>query len=61
MELAGGLEARICRFFHIGWTLRYRQRLHEKKADVGSAWYVPGYGKQGNHAISGTFNLVFDL
>lgn len=61
LELAGGLEARICRFFHIGWTLRYRQRIHEKKADVGSAWYVPGYGKQGNHAISGTFNLVFDL
>jgi hypothetical protein len=27
----------------------------------GKAWYIPGYGKNGDNVMGGTFNLVFDI
>lgn len=60
-EIVVGLEARICKFFHLGWSARYRLRFHEKASGVGRAWYIPGYGKNGGHVFGGTFNLVFDI
>lgn len=60
-EVVFGLEAKIWNFFRLGWNIRYRLRLHDKESIVGRPWYVPGYGKDDNHAISGTFNIVFDI
>lgn len=60
-EAVFGIEAKIWSIFHIGWTVRYRMRLHNSSSAVGSPWYVPGYGRNGTHAISGTFNLIFDI
>lgn len=61
MEAVFGLEARILRFFHLGWSVRYKFRLHEKDVTPGSAWYVPGFGRNGSHCLGGTFNLIFDI
>ncbi len=61
LEGAFGLEAKMWRFFHIGWTIRYRVRIADKKSPIGRPWYVPGYGKNEGHVISGTFNFVFDI
>lgn len=61
IEAVFGLEARILRFFHLGWSVRYKFRLHEKQAIPGSAWYVPGFGRNGSHCLGGTFNLIFDI
>lgn len=60
-ELVFGLEAKIWKFFHLGWSFRYKVRLHEKKTSLGHPWFVPGYGKNGGSALGGTFNIVFDL
>ncbi len=60
-EAVFGLEAKLWKFFHLGWTFRYRLRFHEKTASPGSAWYVPGYGKNDSHALGGTFNITFDI
>jgi len=60
-EIVVGLEARVCKFFHLGWSARYRLRFHEKVSPVGRAWYIPGYGKNGGHVFGGTFNIVFDI
>lgn len=60
-EVCFGLEAKIWRFFHLGWSVRYRLRLSDKKSEIGSPWYVPGYGRNDSHVLSGTFNLVFDI
>lgn len=60
-EISFGLEAKIWSIFHLGWTLRYRLRLHDTPSAIGEAWYVPGYGRNDTHAISGTFNIVFDI
>lgn len=60
-EAVFGLEARIVRFFHLGWTVRYRFLLTQKSAAVGKAWYIPGYGRNNGSCLSGTFNLLFDI
>lgn len=60
-EAVAGVETRIWRIFHLGWTVRYRLRFHEKQSEVGHAWYVPGYGKSDGHALGGTFNVVIDI
>lgn len=60
-ELVFGLEAKIWRNFHLGWSLRYRRRLHQKISGPGQAWYVPGFGKNDSGTFGGTFNLIFEL
>ena len=60
-EAVFGLEARIVRFFHLGWSIRYRFLLSQKSDAVGKAWYIPGYGRNNGPCLSGTFNLIFDI
>lgn len=60
-EALFGLEARVWGILHLGWSIRYRLRLSNKESAIGSAWYVPGYGKNDSHALGGTFHLIFDL
>ena len=56
-----GVEAKIWKFFHVGWSVRYKLRLHEGKTEVDNAWYVPGYGRYGSNGLGGSFNVVFDI
>lgn len=61
LELVFGLEAKIYKTFHIGWSARYKMRLSQKAPDIGAAWYVPGFGKNDTHNFGATFNLIFDI
>jgi hypothetical protein len=61
LELVFGLEAKIYKTFHIGWSARYKMRLSQKTPDIGAAWYVPGFGKNDTHNFGATFNLIFDI
>ena len=60
-ELVVGLETKVWKFFHLGWSARYRMRFSEKQAPMGRAWYLPGFGKNDNSAFGGTFNIIFDI
>ncbi len=60
-EVVFGLEAKVWGMLHLGWSVRYRQRLHDSASPHGSAWYVPGFGRNGGHCIGGTFNVIFDI
>lgn len=60
-EVVAGLEAKVWGMLHLGWSVRYRMRIHNKKTAVGEAWYIPGYGKSDSHALGGTFNVIFDI
>lgn len=60
-EAVFGLEAKVWRFLHLGWSFRYRMRIFNKKTSTDNAWYVPGYGKNDTHALGGTFNVIFDI
>lgn len=61
MEFVFGLEAHIWHNLHIGWSARYRRRLHQSVPEVGQAWYVPGFGKNDSHNFGATFNIIFDI
>lgn len=61
LEFVVGVEAKIWSFVHLGWSLRYKIRLNEESSEIGSAWYVPGFGKNGGSCLGGTLNLTFDI
>ena len=60
-EIVAGAETRIWKCLHLGWSVRYKIRLHEGKTDVDNAWYVPGYGRFGGSRIGGTFNVIIEI
>lgn len=62
-ELLFGLQTQIWKFINLGWTARYRARIYEKQGAPGHAYYIPGYGKNGNSSgtFGGTFNIIFEL
>lgn len=57
-ELVAGVQARIIGPVHLGWSLRYKNRLHQSFGDAGEPWYVPGFGKRGASRLGGTFNII---
>lgn len=57
-ELVAGVQAHLVGPVHLGWTLRYKNRLHQSYGDVGEPWYVPGFGKRGSSRLGGSFNII---
>lgn len=57
-ELVAGVQARIIGPVHLGWSLRYKNRIHQKYGDAGEPWYVSGFGKRGASRLGGTFNII---
>lgn len=60
-EILFGLEAKIWSIVHVGWSARYRLRFHQSYETPGPAWYVPGFGKNGDSTFGATFNVIFDI
>ncbi len=56
-ELVGGVNAKIWGPLHLGWTVRYKTRIHNKDGEIGAPWYVPGFGRGGSSRIGATFNV----
>ena len=61
LEFAAGIDAKIWKMIRLGWSVRYRRRMSNKEAAIGSPWYIPGYGSEGGSRIGATFNLAFEL
>lgn len=60
-EIVFGLDAQIWGPAHLGWSVRYRQRLSHGEGDLGNSWYVPGYGTQDTSKLGATFNVIIDI
>lgn len=60
-EFLLGVDARIVGPVHLGWTMRYKRKLHSSYEGLDRAWYVPGYGKDGDSGFGATFNVGIDL
>ncbi|MBQ8486948.1 MAG: hypothetical protein IJ533_04790 [Prevotella sp.] len=60
-EAVIGLDAQIWGPAHLGWSVRYRQRLSHSEGNFGNSWYVPGYGTQDTSNIGATFNVIIDI
>lgn len=61
LELIFGIEAEVLKDIHMGWTARYKSRLHQKTSDNGEAWYIPGFGINGSTRFGATYSIIFDL
>mgnify|MGYP002073015313 FL=1 len=60
-EIVFGLESRIWKIFHLGWSVRYKSRFKHKASAYGQPWYIPGFGKNDSSCLGGTFNLIFEI
>ena len=61
LEFVGGIDAKIWKFFRLGWTVRYKRRLFHTEQEIGEPWYVPGFGKVSNSNLGATFNIIFEF
>ena len=60
-ELVFGIEAKIWKIIHLGWSVRYKHRFHQKVTEPGQSWYIPGFGKNDSHVFGATFNFIVDI
>ncbi len=60
-EIGVGCETRLWSFIRMGWTFRFKLRIHQKGNEYGDPYYVPGYGKNGTTTWGGACNLIFDV
>ena len=61
-EVVVGIDAKVFGPLHLGWSVRYKQRLaHSEDGDFGSTWYVPGFGTSDTSSLGGTFNVIIDI
>ena len=60
-EVVVGIDAKIFGPLHLGWSVRYKQRLaHSEEADLDRTWYVPGFGTY-DTSLGATFNVIIDI
>lgn len=57
-EALAGVKVKIVGNFSMGWTFRYKFKLHSGKGSESTPWFVPGYGT-GN--IGATFSLIWNI
>lgn len=61
-EVVFGLETRLWTIVHLGWDVRIKFKVNQKRSPVGEPWYIPGYGKTGGSTCwGGSFKLLFDI
>ncbi|MCQ2293864.1 MAG: DUF6048 family protein [Bacteroidaceae bacterium] len=61
-ELVAGLEGRLWRFIHLGWSVRWKFRFKQKDNAYGNPYYVPGYGDNTDGScFGGNFCLLIDI
>jgi hypothetical protein len=61
LEFVGGIDAKIWKFFRLGWSVRYRRRLFHTEQEIGEPWYIPGFGKASNSRLGASFNVIFEF
>ena len=60
-ELGVGVQAKVWKIFHLGWSVRYKTRLKDGKGDSSEIWYIPGYGENKSNNFGATFNVIIDI
>ena len=61
LEGVFGIDATIFGPLHLGWNVRYKRRLFHKEGDIGTSWYVPGFGLNDTDNITANFNVIIDI
>ncbi len=61
VELLLGINVKIINNFHMGWSVRYKARLHAKENLNTTPWYIPGYGSNKSTNFGATYSLIYNL
>lgn len=62
IEFLVGVQVKIWKTFHMGWSVRLKRAFSTKSTDYSDPYYIPGYGTTtSSTAIGATYNLIFDL
>ena len=61
LEAVVGIDAKVFGPLHLGWSVRYKQRIAHNDGIIGKTWYVPGYGTWDSSTLGGTFNVIIDI
>jgi hypothetical protein len=61
IEAVMGIDSQIYGPFHLGWSVRYKQRLSHNDGAIGKTWYVPGFGTWDSSDLGATFNVIIDI
>lgn len=56
-----GIDAKIYGPLHLGWIVRYKRRITHKEGDIGTSWYVPGFGLNDSDTFGANFNVIIDI
>ena len=60
LEIVAGVRVLAVKPISLGWTVKYRTKIHESKAPYGEQMYIPGWGKRKN-ALSLSFSIIYTL
>lgn len=60
-EVGVGIRMKVTKNFHMGWSIRYKARLSQEKAQNSEMWYIPGYGTNKSTGFGGTYNLIYEI
>ncbi len=61
LEAVLGIDAKIFGPLHLGWTVRYKRRIAHKEGNIGTSWYVPGFGRNDSDNFGANFNVIIDI
>lgn len=62
LELAFGVQVKVWKNLHMGWSVRYKRELSSSKNNYANPYYIPGYGTTTNASTwGGAYYLIFDL
>lgn len=56
-EALAAVRVKIWRGLSLGWSVRYRFKIHIPDASHSTPWFIPGYG--GNSPLTATFSLTY--
>jgi len=60
-EFLVGVQVRIYKQFHMGWSVRMKYRVKISPDEYGDPWYVPGFGKYGSSTLGLNYSLIYKL
>ncbi len=60
IQVLFGLKVRIVDRVSLGWSIRYKAKLHESAGNDGLPWYIPGFGTR-NSPITASFSIFYTI
>lgn len=61
MEFGVGVQVKIWKNLHMGWSIRYKSLIKDGKGDRSEVWYIPGYGENKNGCFGGTYTIIYNI